>query len=158
MPITGVADSLPDRLRHLVYLDAVALESGRSAFSAYPPKEAEERVAASNKANGGLAVPVPASLPPYWGFTEGTPDYAWVSRRLTPSPLGAYTTALTLRGPVGNGLPKTYVHCDKPENPVLDASRRLVRSQVGWTWIDFPGPHDCMVTQPDAIAELLLAV
>jgi len=142
VPITGVADRMPEKLRHLVYLDSVLIESGQTAFSLYPPKEVEERIAASNKANGGLAVPNPKTLPPSWGFTEGTADYAWVMRRLTPTPLGAYTSALNLHAPVGNGLPKTYIRCEKPENPTLASSRAIVKSLAGWNWIDFPGPHD----------------
>ena len=158
VPITGVADRMPEKLRHLVYLDSVVIESGQTAFSLYPPKEVEERIAASNKANGGLAVPNPKTLPPSWGFTEGTADYAWVMRRLTPTPLGAYTSALNLHAPVGNGLPKTYIRCEKPENPTLASSRAIVKSSAGWNWIDFPGPHDCMITQPDELVKLLLEI
>jgi pimeloyl-ACP methyl ester carboxylesterase len=158
VPISGVADRIPEKIRHLVYLDAVAIESGQTAFSTYPPKEVEERIAASNKANGGLAVPIPKTLPPSWGLKEGTEDYAWVLRRVTPTPLGAYTTALDLHAPIGNGLPKTFVRCTKPENPTIEPSRSLVKSLSGWNWVDFPGPHESMITQPDEIVKLLLQV
>ncbi|MCW6507753.1 alpha/beta fold hydrolase [Lichenifustis flavocetrariae] len=158
VPITGVADRLPEKLRHLVYLDSIVLENGQTGFSVYPPKEAEDRIAAATKANGGVAVPIPKALPAAWGFTEGTPDYAWVLRRITPTPLNAYLTPLTLHAPFGNGVPKTYIHCVKPENPVIEGSRALVRSQPGWNWIDFPGPHDSMITDPDGIVNLLLKI
>lgn len=158
VPISGVADRMPDKLRHLVYLDAIVLESGKTAFSNYPQKEVEERIALSNKVNGGLAVPNPKALPPSWGFTPGTPDYAWMMRRITPTPLRAYMTALNLRAPIGNNVPKTYIRCFKPENPVIEGSRKLVKSMSGWNWIDFPGPHDSMITDPDGITRLLLQV
>lgn len=158
VPITGVADRMPEKLHHLVYLDSIVLESGKTGFSVYPPKEVAERIAAADAANGGLAVPVPKTLPASWGFKEGTPDYAWVLRRLTPTPLNAYRTALELHAPVGHGVPKTYIHCTKPENPTIAASRALVRSQPDWTWVDFAGPHDAMITDPDEIAALLLAI
>ena len=158
VPITGVADRMGDKLRHLVYLDAIVLESGKTAFSSYPPKEVEERIAISNKVNGGLAVPNPKSLSPSWGFVPGTPDYDWVMRRITPTPLRTYMTSLDLHGPIGNGVPKTYIHCLKPENPVIEPSRKLVKSMSGWTWIDFPGPHDAMITDPDGITKILLEV
>jgi len=158
VPISGVADRMPEKIRHLVYLDAVVLDSGKSAFSAYPAKEAEDRIAAANRANGGLAVPNPTSLPASWGLAAGSADYEWVMRRLTPTPLRAYTTALELHAPIGNGRPKTYIHCNQPENPVLDDSRALVKSSRGWNWIDFSGPHHSMITQPDAIVKLLLRI
>jgi pimeloyl-ACP methyl ester carboxylesterase len=50
VPITGVADRIPDRIARLVYLDSVVVESGRSAFSYYPPAEAEARIKAAEKA------------------------------------------------------------------------------------------------------------
>ena len=37
VPISGAADRVPERIAHLVYLDSVLVESGRSAFSYYPP-------------------------------------------------------------------------------------------------------------------------
>ena len=155
VPISGVADRLPERIRHLVYLDGVVLESGKSALSSYPPEEAAQRVA-SAEASGGLAVPTPQRLPTSWGLREGSSDYAWVGRRLSPTPLRAYTTPLMLRAPIGNGRPRTYVRCTQPENPAMEASRVLVKSLPGWNWIDFAGPHDCMITHPEEIAKLLL--
>jgi pimeloyl-ACP methyl ester carboxylesterase len=157
VPITGVADRLPEKIRHLVYLDGVVLESGKTAFSSYPPEEAAQRLGGA-EASGGLAVPAPQRLPTSWGLSEGTADYAWVTSRLSPTPLRVYTTPLTLRAPIGNGRPRTYVHCTRPENPAMEASRVMVKSLQGWNWIDFPGPHDCMITHPDELATLLLAL
>jgi hypothetical protein len=66
-------------------------------------------------------------------------------------------TTLKLHAPIGNGRPKTYIHCNQPDT-VLDDSRALVKSLRGWNWIDFPGPHDGMITRPDAVAKLLLQI
>jgi pimeloyl-ACP methyl ester carboxylesterase len=54
VPITGVADRIPDRIAHLVYLDSVVVESGRSAFSYYPPAEVQARIKAAEKATTAL--------------------------------------------------------------------------------------------------------
>lgn len=157
VPISGVADRIPDRIARLVYLDSVVAESGRSAFSYYPTADVEARIKAAEKTTNGLAVPPPDSLPAVWGLgKQGDPDYDWVRRRLSPHPLAAYTTALTLRAPVGNNLPRTYVHCTQPSHPILEDSRRLVRSLAGWQWIDLAAPHDSMITHPDAVVGLLL--
>jgi pimeloyl-ACP methyl ester carboxylesterase len=159
VPISGVADRIPDRIAHLVYLDAVVVESGKSAFSSYPPEEAEARIKAAEKATGGLVVPVPQSLPAVWGLgKEGDRDYDWVRRRLSPHPLRTYTTALTFRAPVGNGVARTYVHATQPSHPVLEASRKLVRSWSGWKWVGLAAPHDSMITHPDDVVGVLLAV
>ena len=109
VPISGVADRIPEKIAHLVYLDLVLVESRRSAFSYYPPEEVDARIKAAEKATNGVAVPVPQQLPAVWGFGEdGDPDYDWVRRRLSPHPLQSYTTALTFKAPVGNDLPRTH--------------------------------------------------
>jgi pimeloyl-ACP methyl ester carboxylesterase len=156
VPALGVADRVPEKLRHLVYLDAAVVESGQAAFSYYPPADVAERIAAAEAANGGVAVPVPKKLPAAWGFQERTADYAWVARRLSPHPLRTYQTPLMLSHDVGNNVPRTYIHCVPPDNPVIEASRKLIRSWDGWDWIEFAGPHDAMILQPGAIASLIL--
>ncbi len=88
VPITGVADRIPERIAHLVYFDSIVLESGKDSFSNYP-EEAEALIAAAGKATNGLAVPV------------------------------------YLRNSIGNGLPKTYIHCTEPSHPVLESSGEL---------------------------------
>ena len=160
VPISGVADRIPERIAQLVYLDAVVLESGMHAFSIYPAAEAEARIRAAELATDGLAVPVPSlPLPAVWGLgSPGDPDHDWVVRRMSPHPLRTYTTALTLGGSVGNDLPRTYVYCSQPPHPALEASRRLVRSWPGWEWIELYAPHGCIITHPDKVTQLLLTV
>ena len=154
VPVTGAADRIPGRIRRLVYLDGVVLESGVSAFDTYPPQEVQSRIAA---AVGGIAVSPPNPLPPPWGFAPGTPDHDWVATQLTPMPLNIYRTALTLNAPVGAGRPRTYIHCTEPKSPVIAPSAALVKSWDGWDWTDLAGPHDAMITHPEAVAEILLA-
>lgn len=158
IPISGVADRIPERLAHLVYFDAIVLENGQTAFSNYPKADADARIAAASKATGGLAVPVPDPIPAVWGFEAGSPNYEWVKRRLTPHPLASYTTPLTLHHAVGNGRPRTYIHCTEPSHPVLEDSRKLVRSQSGWKWVDIKAPHEAHITHPQVLTDVLLGV
>lgn len=158
IPLAGVADRIPGQLRHLVYLDAVLLENGKSAFDAYLPADREARLKAAHDANGGLAVPVPTALPPLWGLQPGSPDHAWVLRRLSPHPLNSYTTALHLKGPIGNGLPCTYIECTAPVHPGLASSKVLARALPGVTWTSIAAPHDAMITHPQVVTDLLLAI
>src|SRR5436190_17529261 len=44
VPISGVADRIPERIAKLIYLDAVVLEPGTHTFSNYPPDEAAARI------------------------------------------------------------------------------------------------------------------
>ncbi|WOJ91091.1 alpha/beta hydrolase [Methylocapsa polymorpha] len=156
MPITGLADRIPERIAHVVYLDGLVPESGESAFSTIPRAEAEARIALAQKANGGLAVPPPDVLPAPFGLAEGTADYAWVKRRLTPHPLGAYTRPLLLGAPAGNGLPCAYIYCSSPPYPFLEPSLRRAQAGPGWTLIDLAAPHEAMITHPEDVTRILL--
>ncbi|VTZ51110.1 Alpha/beta hydrolase [Methylocella tundrae] len=158
VPVSGVADRIPEAIGHLVYLDAIVPESGKSVFSTYPAAEAQARIEAAERANGGLAAPAPLALPQSIGLRPGSADYDWVLRRLTPHPMRTYTSALTLRNLVGNGLPRTYVHCSEPSYATIEGSRALVRSWPGWRWIELRAPHEAMITHPDEIARILLAI
>ncbi|MFD1007452.1 alpha/beta hydrolase [Oceanisphaera ostreae] len=157
IPITGVADQIPDKIGHLVYFDAIVLENGKSAFSNYPKEDANARIEAASKATNGLAVPVPSPLPESWGLTVNTPQYDWVVRRLTPHPLASYTSELKLKNPIGNHRPKTYINCTEPALSVLEDSKALVKSQEQWGWIDLSAPHEAHITHPKELAKILLS-
>jgi len=88
--ITGVADRLAARLRHLVYLDAVVLHPGESWSSAHPPEvQAARRQAIAE--HGALPAPDPAL------FGLSGADRAWVARGQTPHPGGVYDARLIFR-------------------------------------------------------------
>ena len=154
-PVTGVADRVPGRVRHLVYLDAVVLEDGQSALGLIPPELAAARVRAAEETSGGLTLPVPP--PGAFGVTEPA-DVAWLRRRLTPHPLRTYTDRLRLAGPVGNGRPRTYIACTSPAYSPLAAVRDRVTGWEGWGWAELAAAHDAMVTAPGELSELLLRI
>lgn len=151
--ITGAAERQPDRIRHLVYLDAVVPQDGITPLDLGDPDIAADR-RRSAEASGSLSVPPPA--PAVFGVPDG-PDADWVRRRLTPHPFGAFNTALRLRHPVGNGRPATYVASTAPEYAPLAWARRSARAQP-WAWRNIAAGHDCMVTAPDLTAALLMEI
>src|SRR5260221_10451578 len=68
VPISGVADRIPNRIARLVYLDAVVIESGRSAFSYYPPAGGGARIKPGEKGTNGLADSRAAAPSTTWGL------------------------------------------------------------------------------------------
>jgi pimeloyl-ACP methyl ester carboxylesterase len=152
--ISGVADRIPARLRQLVYLDAAIPERGRSAFGMLP----EEIVAARRKlvAEQGQGVFIPAPPVTAFGIPEDHPQAAWVARRLTPHPVGTYESPLVLANPVGNGLPCTYIACTAPLYAPIESTRRWVRQQAGWRWLEIASGHDAMVLHPAELSAMLM--
>lgn len=151
-PVSGAADRIPEKIRHLVYLDARILEPGQTLEQADPGRT-ESRRQLAQETSGGVSVPPPTPLS--LGIPHGS-DADWVARRMTPHPFGTFTTPLNLCNQPGNGLPCTYVACIDPYYEALDSSRRWAKNRKGWEWREIATGHDAMVTAPEQVAKLLL--
>src|SRR5262249_11940425 len=154
--ITGAADRIPERIRHLVYLDGAILENGRSVFSTMPADIVAARRKLVAEVGQGVFMPTPA--PTAFGVPAGHPATDWVARRMTPHPVGTYESPLKLDNPVGNGRPCTYVACTNPPHRPVEDARRWAKAQADWNWQELATAHDCMVTAPADVAALLAAI
>lgn len=156
--ITGVADRIPERIRHLVYLDALILENGQSTVSVMPPDVVAARRQRAAELGGAL-MPAPdrSVLTATMGITEEG-DLAWLEAKMTPHPMSTYEDALTLQAPVGNGRPVTYVAATQPEYAATAPSRAFARRQPGWKYVELATGHHAPVTAPAEVADLLLGL
>ncbi|MBX9701592.1 MAG: alpha/beta fold hydrolase [Acetobacteraceae bacterium] len=154
--ISGAADRVPGRIRHLVYLDALVLQDGQAPFDIMPAEIVAARRRQAAEQGGGLFIPIPPVAA--FGVPEDHPSAAWMRRRMTPHPLGTYETPLRLRNPVGNGLPRTYIAAADPPYPALGAIQARLRAEPGWTWREIATGHDAMVTAPEALAAMLAEI
>lgn len=149
--ISGVADRMPDRIRQLVYLDAIMLENGQTMFDLLDQSVVQARLKAADD-SGGLAIAAPAAE--FFGIRDAA-QRQFVQARLTRHPLGTYTSPLKLRHPVGNGLPAVYVQCTDPVFAGLQASRDWVAAH-GMRRVEIAAGHDAMITAPDLLVQMLL--
>ncbi len=81
--ISGTADAIPGKIRHLVYLDALMVEGGKAPFDNLPLDVIAARRKAAEETSGGLSLPAPP--PSAFGVSDVT-DTEWIRRRLTPHP------------------------------------------------------------------------
>lgn len=153
--VTGVADRMPERLRRLVYLDALLLQGGQTAFSQIPPDVVAARIKAANESSGGMSLPVPPASA--FGLTREA-DQQQIAARLTPHPLSTYNTPLNLKNVLSNGVPTSYINCTAPIYSALAKSRTLAKEQKGWTNIDLATGHDAMVAAPVETAQLFMKI
>ncbi len=150
--VTGVADRMTDRIRHIVYLDALVPENGETAFAILPPGTEATRRKAADEAGGGIAIPVPG---PEAFPTPAGPGKDWFMRRLRPHPIGTYESVVRLSRPAGAGLPVTYVSYTNPPLASIEPSRRRARAKPGWRFMEMPVPHDVEIPNPERVVEIL---
>ena len=145
MAITGVADRMPERLRHLVYVDAVVPEDGQSVADLLGPAVMADWEARARTQGDGWRLPSP-----FGGATE----------RHTPVLMAMVRQPIRLTNPAAAAVPRTYISCtDKPDAPVFAAFKTTaarVKTAPGWRYRELPARHTAMLHMPRELADLLL--
>jgi len=149
--VTGVADRLPDRLAHLVYLDAFVPGDGQAVLDLIAPREAAHlRARVQAEGEGWRLPPSPGAS---YGVTDAA-DAAWVASKLVAQPFATFAQPVHLERP---GLPVagTYILC-VPSGGLFGGFAARLRQEPGWRSREPHTGHDAMVTQPRALTDLLL--
>ena len=140
MVITGVADRVPDRIRALVYVDAILPEDGESATAA---------MGRPRPTTGPALLPPPGGWPPPAGKR---PPY------IVRQPARTFSQPISLTNPAARTLPATYIlTVDPGRTPEQDAFYRSYRRAQarGWTTWVMAGDHVVQVTHPVELTRLL---
>ncbi|MBT4691513.1 MAG: alpha/beta hydrolase [Rhodospirillaceae bacterium] len=150
MVITGVADAVGDRIKSLVYLDALVPENGQSALSLLSPEGAESfRKKAASTGDGWKIPPIPAAA---FGVTD--PDLAaWIDRRCVPHPLASMEQPLALTHPARRDIPCTYILAE--DFPNFKPVHARLAEDPAWTCHSLPCGHDVMAIMPKELSDIL---
>jgi pimeloyl-ACP methyl ester carboxylesterase len=159
---TALADRMPQRLKHLVYVDAVVPRPGESWSSTHASATREARIAAAG-ASPDYSFPAPD--PSVFGLAAE--DHEWVRRRQTPHPGHTYQAPLQFDPLRVAGVPRTFIDCVKPRLGTIDSIRPRVRDPNFWdgAWsggggirvVELATGHDPMVSAPAELTRLLLS-
>jgi pimeloyl-ACP methyl ester carboxylesterase len=158
--ISGVADTLRERVSHYVYLDgSVPPDMSPAASFSWagfnPPEAREARLKSVREQGGGVALPAPS--PGAFGVADPG-DVAWLKRRLRPMPLQTYLGTFTFKHSGSNGLKRTYIASIKPTYDLLVPTHNRIRRNDTWSFRTLEACHDSMVTAPEELASLLMVV
>ena len=148
--ITGVADRAPERLRQLVYLDALLPEDGESVFDLVGPEHAAEFEASASATGDGWRIP-----PLEW--VNAPPVGDWARGRYLPHPLGTMRQPLRLANPAHPPLPTTFIRCtaNQDTGELFDQMEDRARAR-GWHLRALPSIHDAQMAMPREVADLFL--
>ena len=143
MVIAGVAEKAASRLTQLVYLDAFLPENGKAVKDYAPLNPTRE---------DGWRVPVPG-MPPRFGVTDKD-DVAWMEARLGDHPNKTFTDPAHLSVDKQSSLRRSFIQCTKA--PFFsEAAERAKREGFRFREL-FVAGHDAMITQPQALAAILM--
>ena len=145
MVITGVAERVPERIGHLIYLDAFVPQDGQSIGDLLGPEvmASFEQVA---QAHGDG-----------WRVPHDPPD----ADRRTDVVLKMVKQPLAINNPDAARLKRTYVRfAGKPADSwltaVFDRIAARVRKEGGWNYCERPFGHYPVLDKPREVAEMLL--
>jgi pimeloyl-ACP methyl ester carboxylesterase len=141
MVITGVMDRIPERIRHVVFLDAAVPDDGMSIWDLF----GGQRPPNSNIVDGMMTVP--------W-VKPGTPPPHNVAQSIK-----CFNQPVSYKNPAAKALAVTYVAfvpADQKaeERAAKDKSWQRAKSR-GWTIRTFPGHHVAHVENPRGVATLV---
>lgn len=151
--VSWVADKVKDRIKHVVYLDAVLPTDGKAFL---PPGVGEARIPEVKEgylmAKSGMD---------FLGIPEGHPLYDWVDSRLVEHPLPTLMETVVYDNGGPAGVPKTFVRCTQNQRMAsgdADPVAAMANADSEWDYITLDTGHDLMVTAPEETAEILLGI
>jgi len=156
MVITTVAEQAPERLTHLVYLDAFIPRHGQTFLDLFPIKAQEETLARARVQGDGWRSPpndMDATEP--FGVSD-LADATWLRSRLSAHPVGTWTQSVQLTNPAASALSRTFINCTAT-NWFAEYARQA-QTQPGWRYRELATGHDAMVTMPQELVDLLIEV
>jgi len=158
MVITGAAEKVPERLAHLVYLDAFVPTDGRSLIDYYAPEVAERWKARACSEGRGYGIP---PTPPEVLGVSRDDDLAWVRPKLGQQPLRTFLDPVQLSNAAARDLPRTYIYCSSPwvgRVGPFGQFANWIRTDHDWHYLEMATGHDAMVTAPRELATTLIEI
>jgi pimeloyl-ACP methyl ester carboxylesterase len=150
MVATGVADRAPERIRHLVYLDAFAPKNGEAAMSLQPEAVRLRMMEAVRTQGDGWRVP-PNPMPP----DTAEADVAWAMPKRVMQPVKTFQQPIALTGAVDK-LPRSYVYCTRSgPGDVFRQFAQRAQSEPGWQYVEMDASHNPHITCPEALMAVL---
>jgi len=141
MVITGVADRVPDRIKRLVYLDALVPYDGDSVSTMFRDGGAFIK----QMTKGDYVVPA-------WVKPDQPPPHD------VPQALKTFTDPIVLKNDAARKIPATYILTvekgkEAKDDDFFPQSQRA--KERGWTMLQLTSDHNPQWSAPEALAEML---
>jgi pimeloyl-ACP methyl ester carboxylesterase len=156
MVITGVADRSADRVGRLVYLDAATPVNDQSLVDVAGPIIEVTRPAGQVVDGVELVLLPSPDAGLMYGVTDPE-DLAWMADRLSGHPWKCFEQKLALTNEAALwAIPQYHIVCTST-TATRDRQQMAEARAAGRLW-EIDTGHDLMITEPEAVAELLARV
>ena len=152
MVVTGLLDDIGDKVRHLVYLDALVPADGQSATDVVgPPGQAM-----IDAADDWAIPPIPREL--------DTPEAtAWSDARRANQPVGTLTEPVSLSKPLEDwDLARTFIKASadpgEADNSAFWKTARHAEASSAWSYHEIATNHMVPMNRPHELATILLDI
>jgi len=158
MIISGVAETNPDQMSRLVFLDAFIPDDGQSVLDLLPSETGAYFRKVAREHGDGWRLPGAEGNLDLWGLKPGDAR-DFVRSRLCDFSLRCFEEPLRLAANRKASIPATFVACTAegyPARPFFEPFARKARAS-GWEVAELQTGHDCHVARPDEVASILLS-
>ncbi|WP_438483116.1 alpha/beta hydrolase [Oleiharenicola lentus] len=145
MVVTGVVDRAPERIKRVIYLDAMVPSDGESAMSV---RGARPDMPIEKMAKDGFVIP-------FW--VKADKPYP----RDVPHPLKTFTDPIELKNPAAKKVHASYIlTVDKGKTAEQDDfyAQSLRAKERGWPVVQMEADHNPQWFLPEATVEQLLSI
>ena len=153
--ISKVAEEIPERVKHLVYLAAVVARSGEALIDLLTPERQDALRKLQGKTKEVFGTP-DQLRPMYFTDLEGEVKESYL-RQLTPQPLAVFFEKMHFRQFPNIDIPRTYILGLTDKSLPPDLTRKFAE-RLGVTPLEIDAGHDLMVSRPDEVAKILLGI
>lgn len=146
-----VADRIPERIAHIVNLDGIVPENGKSLADLIGKTWDFFKKKAVESGDEWWCPPILE-----WTFGVSGADLEWAQSKLTPHPLKTLTTPVTLENPRAKSIPSTFIRCADGMTEDEVAAEEKKFTALGMNFRSLPTGHSAMITMPKELAKILL--
>lgn len=158
MVIGCASHQVPQRLAHLVYLDAFVPEHGKSLFDLQVKRFRDQLQALADSEGAGWKIPPLDPSGETLGVTDPK-DIEWLRSKLTAHPLQTLKARASLHHPDADKILRTYILCTgNPPDGSFPRIAEQLKAKIDWNYMEVPSSHSAMITAPDVLSDRLLKV
>lgn len=156
--ITGVADRLKERIKHICFFDALVPFGERMSGA---PRKADGMLAdyfLERQAGfiDGYKMDLWTDYPLKMLLPEDHPRAEWVRSKITTHPAKSWTDVLELTNDGWEGLPRSFIHCTGQIFAMSSEKMIGPARGPGWDFIELDIARNGMVTAPELVAQTFL--